>query len=373
MNLKNFKLIALSIFLLSLAFSCTVPDGIDDDLSFLDTAVSSNQNSIFDISTDNSGLVKITPIGEGVSSFKVSYGHGTSGPVTVAPGYSTTHYYPEGSYTVSILSKDIAGNEYTHTFPLQVTYVAPENIEANLNFSGTVLNLTATADFANGFQVKWGDGGTNEVATAMTGTLGNTFTAPAHTYAPGVYTLTLTALSGGAATTTVTYPVTVFAPFALPITYESPIQNYNIGGTFGNVSVSQVANPFPGGINTSATVRKYVKAVGAPGWGGTWTPMSSPNAVPININNGSKIKVLVYSTEVGKKLNVELEQGSGGVSNQVLKVASTVANQWEELVFDFGTLGIPAGTSFNQLVFRYNDSSDGFGEVIYLDNIRQTN
>ena len=359
--------------LLVFAYSCSKPEGIHDDLSFIETAASSNQNSIFDISTDNSGLVKITPIGEGVTSFKVTYGHGTSAPVTVAPGYSTTHNYPEGSYTVTILSKDITANEYTHTFPLQVTYVAPENIEANLNFSGTVLNLTATADFANGFQVKWGDGGTSEVATAMTGSLGNTFTAPAHNYAPGVYTLTLTALSGGAATTTVTYPVTVFAPFELPITYESPIQNYNIGGTFGNVSVSQVANPFPGGINTSATVRKYVKAVGAPGWGGTWTPMSTPNAVPINIDNGSKIKVLVYSTEIGKKLNVELEQGSGGVSNQVLKVESTVANQWEELIFDFGTLSIPAGTSFNQLVFRYNDVADGVGEVIYLDNIRQTN
>jgi hypothetical protein len=373
MNFKNFKLIVLSTFLLTLAFSCTVPDGIDEDLSFLDTAASSNQNSIFDISTDNSGLVKITPIGEGVTSFRVTYGHGTGAPVTVAPGYSTSHIYPEGSYTVSILSKDIAGNESTHTFPLQVTYVAPENIEANLNFSGTVLNLTATADFANGFQVKWGDGGTSEVATAMTGSLGEVFTAPAHTYAPGVYTLTLIALSGGAATTSETYPVTVFGPFALPITYESPIQNYNIGGTFGNVTVSQVANPFPGGLNTSTTVRKYVKAVGAPWWGGTWTPMAAPNSVPINIDNGSKIKVLVYSTEVGKKLNVELEQGSGGVSNQVLKVESTVANAWEELVFDFGTLGIPAGTTFNQLVFRYNDAADGFGEVIYLDNIRQTN
>ena len=82
---------------------------------------------------------------------------------------------------------------------------------------------------------------------------------------------------------------------------------------------------------------------------------------------------MVYSTEVGKMLNVELEQGSNGVSNKILKVASTVANHWEELSFDFGTFGIPAGTTFNQLVFRYNDSANGTGEVIYLDNIKQTN
>ena len=63
-----------------------------------------------------------------------------------------------------------------------------------------------------------------------------------------------------------------------------------------------------------------------------------------------------------------------GIPNQVLKAATTVANQWEELTFDFGALGtIPAGTEFKQLVFRYNDSADGVGEVIYIDNVRQTN
>ena len=102
--------------------------------------------------------------------------------------------------------------------------------------------------------------------------------------------------------------------------------------------------------------------------------MSAPNSVPINIDNGGKIKVMVYSTEIGKKVNVELEQATTGIPNQVLKVATTVANQWEELTFDFGALGtIPAGTEFKQLVFRYNDSADGLGEVIYIDNVRQTN
>ena len=50
-----------------------------------------------------------------------------------------------------------------------------------------------------------------------------------------------------------------------------------------------------------------------------------------------------------------------------------VANQWTEIEFDFGALGIPAGTTFRQLVFRYNDVSDGLGEVIYIDNVTQSN
>ncbi len=366
--LKTFVL----TFLLIISNACSKPEGISDDLSFLDSASTSNLNSIFKISTDNSGLVTITPVGEGVTSYTVNYGEGNQEPVTITAGNSTTHNYPEGTYSVTITSTDISGHATVSTYPLQVTYVAPENINANFDFVGALLNLTATADYANGFSVIWGDGGVNEIPTTMVGSLNKDFTA-SHNYVAGNYTITLTALSGGAASTTQTFPVTVYNPYQLPITYEDPFTNYNIGGTFGNVNVSQVANPFPGGINTSVTVRKYEKTVGAPSWGGTWTPLSAPNAVPINISNGSKIVVSVYSTEVGKQLNVEIEQGSNGVPNQILKVASTVANQWEDLVFDFGTLGIPAGTTFNQLVFRYNDSAEGTGEIIYIDNIRQTN
>lgn len=369
MNMKKIKLI-FSFALLALTVSCSIPDGISNDTALSGVAASNNAK-IFDISTNNSGLVKITPTGDGVSSYTVNYGHGTGAgaSATLTPGVATTHVYPEGNYSVTITAYDLAGVPTVTTYPLAILFSAPTNVVAVQNFAGTILTLTATGTNANGFTVNWGDG--SAVAT-MTGVLGGTFTVPAHNYAPGVYTLTVTALSGGAATTIVTYPITVFAPFGLPITYESPIQNYNIGGTFGGVDVAQVANPFPGGINTSATVRSYTKTVGAAGWSGTWTPLSSPNGVSINTINGNIIKVMVYSTEVGKMLNVELEQGSGGVSNKVLKVASTVANQWEELIFDFGTFGIPAGTTFNQLVFRYNDVANGTGEVIYLDNITQT-
>ena len=68
---------------------------------------------------------------------------------------------------------------------------------------------------------------------------------------------------------------------------------------------------------------------------------------------------------------MKIEQGSNGVANQVLKMPITVANQWQEIVFDFSS--VPAGTTFKQLVFRYNDAAKGTGEVIYIDNVTQTN
>src|SRR5688572_29834022 len=104
--------------LYSIAFSCIIAlsacskdEGIDDDLSFLSTAASSDAAKIFDVSTDNSGNVRITPLGNGVSSYTVNFGHGTGAAASavVMPGNHTTHSYPEGTYTVVIDAKDIAG------------------------------------------------------------------------------------------------------------------------------------------------------------------------------------------------------------------------------------------------------------------------
>lgn len=377
--MKNIKLIISSILIAVFAISCNI-EGIDNNVN-VSTTPSSNLSKIFDISTDNTGNVKITPQGESVAKYKVEFGHGTgtSASANLLPGSSVTHAYPEGTYTVKITTYDLSGKETVNTYPLTVTYLAPTGLTVNTSINGSVLSVSEKAKNAmGGFLVYFGDV-INEIGTKVTGVL-NTGTGLVegasinHTYAaPGSYTLKVVALSGGAATTTSTQTIRIYNPYSLPITYEDPNQNYGIGGTFGGVDVAVVANPFSGGINTSANVWRYTKNVNAATWSGTWTPLAPANGVPINIDNGSKIKVMVYSTEVGKALNVEIEQGSNGVGNKILKVANTVANQWEELTFDFGTLGIPAGTTFKQLVFRYNDSAPGAGEVIYIDNVTQTN
>lgn len=358
----------ITLFTAILLFVGCSKDGIDDDTSSLNSVTSGNYDRIFDISNDNSGLVKITPIAEGVSKSVVTLGHGTDSPTNVFPGGSVSHNYPEGSYTVSIQSFDISGNSVTNDYPLQLTYRAPENVAINESVAGYEVTVAATADYANGFLVYYGDV-VNETPTSQA--VGQSL--PPHTYAAGSYTITVVALSGGAATTTETKTITIYNPYSLPITYEDSHQNYGIGGTFGGVNVAKVANPYSGGINTSSNVWQYTKSGGAASWSGTWTPLAPPDGTPININNGSKIKVMVYASEAGKQLNVELEQGSNGVANQILKVPVTIANQWQELEFNFGALGIPAGTTFRQLVFRYNDVADGTGEVIYIDNVVQSN
>ncbi len=353
--------------MLVVAVSCTV-EGINNDTALLGTESSANLNKIFDISTDNSGKVIITPTADGAVSFKVDYGQGTVSPVTVVPGASATHIYPEGKYTVKISAKSISGATTEQTFPLDVVYRAPENVTVTLNKSIHNLKVKAKADYAKSYLVYFGDV-INEVGTPLSND-----GEVSHDYAvAGTYGVKVVALSGGAAKTEKTTSTIIYNAYGLPITYELATQNYGVGGTFGGISTAVLANPFPIGLNTSAKVWKYTKSSGAETWSGTYSPLDTP----IDFATGKKIKLLLYATEVGKSLNVELEWAVGGTPANgvaVLKVANTLANSWEELVFDFSAIAaIPANAKFTQLVFRYDDSAKGSGEVIYIDNIRLTN
>ena len=72
-----------------------------DDLSFVQNATAPTDVSAkFQVSTDNSGAVTITPIATGVTSYKVYFGDSTATPTTVKAGGSVTHTYAEGSYQV---------------------------------------------------------------------------------------------------------------------------------------------------------------------------------------------------------------------------------------------------------------------------------
>ena len=344
-------------------------DGINDDTSFLETATTANPNKIFDISNDNSGRVTITPTAEGASSFLVKFGHGTGNmaQAEVAPGFNATHAYPEGSYTVTIVSRSVSGKETETTYPLQVTYRAPENLNVTTTTEAHTVKVKATSLYAASYLVYFGDM-PNESGTPLA-----TGGEVSHTYTnAGTYDVKVVALSGGNAKSEKVTPVRIYDPFGLPITFENENINYFFG-TFGDgQQFATVANPNASGLNTSAKVGRFTR--GHQGWSGTYSPLNTA----LDMAAGKKIKVLAYNPDpalVGKRLNVELEAGSSlqnGVA--VLKTAFTTSGAWEELEFDFGTIpGIPATEKFKQLVLRFNDAADGAGAVIYVDNFRQTN
>lgn len=355
----NYKVIALFLFA-AILNGCSEYEGIDSDTSFLNTAGSANQSKIFEISDDNSGNVKITPQGDGVSKSIVRFGHG-SASASLQPGESTTYAYPEGSYTVSIDYVDIAGKTTTSTYPLTVTYRAPENLVVSISGEAKV---KATALFAKSFLVYYGD-----VANETPTPLAIDQELPPHTYPEngGPFTLRVVALSGGAATTSSSKTL-----FGFPIDFEHPEVNYFFGTFGGGQQFATVDNPNKSGLNSSAKVGKFTR--GYEWWSGTYSPLN----IPINFAYGNKIKVWVYNpneANVGKTMNVELEWSINGPANgvAVLKSPVTKHGEWEELEFDFGSIAaIPADTKFTQLVLRFNDSQDGTFDEIYVDNFRLT-
>ena len=370
--MKKIKFICSILFLAVVASGCTKIEGIDKDLSFLSTVGFTNPSKVFDISNDNSGNVKITPLGDGAASYTVNFGHGTGAAASavVAPGLSATHSYPEGTYTVSIAATDNAGVATTNTFPLTVTYRAPENLLVTKTQSVHKITVQAKADYAASFMVYFGDV-SNEVGTPMA--MGQEL---AHEYAThGDYNLKVIALSGGAAKKEQITALKITDAYGLPITFEDPWVNYFFG-TFGaGQGFETVANPDATGLNTSSLVGKFMR--GNESWSGTYSPLDSP----IDFSQGKIIKVLVYNPDpamIGKRLNVELESAVGGVpANGIAVKRATVTKSgvWEELAVDFSSIPeIKTTTKFGQIVFRFNATAIAPPAMtIYIDDIRFTN
>ena len=89
--LKNF----LGLFLLTtLIISCVDENETNSD--FIGTiSEPTNISALVSITQDNTGLVTITPTGEGVVTFHVDYGDGSDISGSINPGNSTDHFYME--------------------------------------------------------------------------------------------------------------------------------------------------------------------------------------------------------------------------------------------------------------------------------------
>lgn len=360
--LKYFFSIA---FLLVLAAGCKKE--VNDDLSFLATdAAPDKLSAFFDITQDNTGLVTITPNGEGISFYEIYYGDATTTPAKVQPGKATQHVYAEGVYNVKIVGHSITGKITETTKQLTVSFRAPENLEftitvdPNNNYKVTV---TAKAVYETFFRIYWGDV-PNEVPVSFLE--GDVVT---HTYAAvGTYNIRVVALSGGAATTQLIKPVTIVDPVLLPITFESPTVNYDFVN-FGGGVVTKINNPQSNGINTSARVGRMVK--NAPEvWGGSVITLGTP--IDFTLNRVFRMKV--FSPRVGAKVLLKVENLTNGGISFEKETATTVANAWEDLIFDYSAVNTTNSYQKVVLIFDLGTVGDGSANFTFLfDDIRLTN
>ena len=338
-----------------------------EDTAFVEGASApAKLSAMFDITQDNSGMVTIYPNGEGIAYYNVYFGDGTTAPAKVEPGGSVRRKYAEGNYDVRVVGVQVNGKTSEAVQKLTVSFRAPENMEVTATVdpsSAFKYNVTAKAQFETMFRVWWGED-PNEVPKSFLE--GETIS---YTYAkPGTYVIKVTAFSGGAATTTTTKTITISLPLLLPLDFETVGQTYNwINFDGGGTTV--INNPQKTGINTSNKVGRMVKSAGQV-WGGSLLTLSSP----IDFSANKVMRMKVWSPRVGAKVLLKVENSGNPGINFEKEVATTVANQWEDLVFDFRSIN--ASNSYNNivLIFELGTMGDGSSNFTFLfDDLRQTN
>jgi hypothetical protein len=338
-----------------------------EDTAFVEAAAApAKLSAMFDITQDNSGMVTIYPNGEGIAYYNVYFGDGTTAPVKVEAGGSVKRKYAEGNYDVRIVGVQVNGKTSEAIQKLTVSFRAPENMEMTATVdpsSAFKYNVSAKAQYETMFRIWWGEDPNEVPKTFLEGE------TISYTYAkPGTYVIKVTAFSGGAATTTTTKTITISLPLLLPLDFETVGQTYNwINFDGGGTTV--INNPQKVGINTSAKVGRMVKSAGQV-WGGSILTLSSP--IDFSVNKVMRMKV--WSPRVGAKVLLKVENSGNPGINFEKEVATTVANQWEDLVFDFRSIN--ASNSYNNvvLIFELGTMGDGSANFTFLfDDLRQTN
>jgi hypothetical protein len=330
-----------------------------DNLSFIETASApKNLSLLFDITQDNTGKVNILPTGEGVTYYEVYFGDTTSIPAKVLPGKSASHFYKEGLFTVKLKAYSTSGKSTEFTKDLTVNFKAPENLDlvitkdAENNFK---VKVSATALYETSFKVYFGDVVNEDPITFNEGQ------NVEHTYAKvGTYKVKLVAVSGGAAKTELEKEVKIEDPILLPLNFESPTLTYNFTN-FDGGGVTIIDNPHKTGLNTSNKVGQMVKSAGQV-WGGSFINIGSS----MNFTDNKIFKMKVYSPRVGAKVLLKVENQAATSTNFEKEVVTTVANGWEELIFDYSA--IDATKEYNRvvLIFELGTVGDGSANFTFL-------
>ncbi|TCP23277.1 hypothetical protein EV195_1091, partial [Tenacibaculum skagerrakense] len=135
---------------------------------------------------------------------------------------------------------------------------------------------------------------------------------------------------------------------------------------FGNIAgIDVIANPDATGANTTANVARLTKTSGAEVWAGAFFETD----LPLDFSTYSKISVKTWSPKQGAVVKVKLENQDASVTHEI-DVNTTVANQWEELVYDFS--GAPTADYVRVVIF-FDFGNNGDDSVYYFDQYTLTN
>jgi len=116
----------------------------------------------------------------------------------------------------------------------------------------------------------------------------------------------------------------------LPITFESTTLDYNLGDFGGNIS-SIVVDP----VDPSNTVVQSIKQLGSETWAGTTAGAAGlASAIPFATTE-TTMAVRVWSPDADTPVLLKVENSANSAISVETQTLTTVAMEWETLVFDF--------------------------------------
>ncbi len=131
--------------------------------------------------------------------------------------------------------------------------------------------------------------------------------------------------------------------------------------SFGGAGTEVISNPDMSGINMSTNVAKLTKSAGAEVWAGAFFEV--PTA--LDFNNFSKISVKTWSPKQGAVVKLKLENADASITHEI-DINTTVANEWEELIYDFS--GAPTA-DYVKVVLFFDFGNVGDDSEYYYDDI----
>jgi len=151
-------------------------------------------------------------------------------------------------------------------------------------------------------------------------------------------------------------------PVNLPLNFEQGTESFsNFEGAVTNI----IPNPDPSGINTSSRVANTNKGQGAATFAGSFVTLEEP----IDFSNGSTFSVKTWSPKVGATVKLRLENLNDGSVGIEVDQTTTVANEWEELTYDFS--GADLTQDYQKVVLFFDFGNTGDDTNYYFDDVTQ--
>nr|WP_321222597.1 carbohydrate binding domain-containing protein [uncultured Psychroserpens sp.] len=356
----------LSICLVALVvYSCEQDDDNTDFVDSIEAPANISANVV--VTQDNTGLVTITPLGEGVANYVIGFGDGSDDSNSIQPGNSVTHIYNEGTYEATITANGLNGLSTVVTQQIVVSFQAPENLVVTIENDASVskqVNVTATADFALSYEVDFGDPNNTVIMSNI-----DQITSFIYDEA-GTYTITVTAFSAAIETATYTeeFVVTeILAPLAAapnPPSRDAGDVVSIFSDAYTDVTLTELPTVWSSTNFNATTVNgdnvwllsnlDFLGMVTNYDTGEDLSAMEMMHIdywVPAGATNGLSVKI-VNTVDGG-----EAEESLG----------ATVSGSWQSIdldmsVFDDGNLSNK--TKITQLLI----DSDGVSDIVYIDN-----